>query len=127
MRALKKLKKIPPTPTTPPILPTPSKKRPANEICEKGILGTPSNKTIEIIYSKDRSMRYVISENTDGYFYYTLEKNIQKYIFESDVDTFDIQPDLQKGNCRIKFDDLSELKKAIENESYFKKHFVADI
>ena len=88
-----------------------------------------SDEVVEVIYSKDRSMRYVILEENNGLFTYQLEAIYQfngddwRYICSNDNALPAMWEPFRGIVGKSFFESVEELRKEMQNEPEFKQYF----
>lgn len=87
---------------------------------------------VKVIYSQDRSLRYVIMKTDRGYFTYTmeaidhLEEDEWKYLGDQDKSLPAMWETFGERDCRSLFDSLEELHKEIKSEPEYRQYFGGD-
>jgi hypothetical protein len=88
-----------------------------------------SDKVVEVIYSKDRSMRYVVLKENNGLLTYQLEAIYQfdeddwRYICSNDNALPAMWEPFRGIVGKSFFESMEELREEIENEPEFKQYF----
>lgn len=88
-----------------------------------------ADEVVRVIYSKDRSMRYVVLKNENGFFTYQLEAIYQydddewKYICSHDNALPAMWESFRGIEGKSLFDNIEELKKELIAEPEYKRYF----
>lgn len=87
-----------------------------------------SDKVINTVYSKDKSMRYVILKNEKGYFTYQLEKlyRFDEYEWAALYSIHNSLPAIWEpfSDGKSLFENTEELLKEMEKEPNYKQYFI---
>lgn len=92
-------------------------------------LDTFTDEVFEVVYSIDRSKRYVILMNEKGFFTYQLETIYQydadewKYIYSYEDALPAMWKPLRQIEGKSVFDNIEELKKELKAEPEYKRYF----
>lgn len=110
------------------IPPIPSWEKIVEMMYDKG-LDSFTDEVVKVVYSKDCSLRYVVTKNEKGLFTYLLEaiykfdEDEWKYIYSNDNTLPAMWEPLKCISGKSFFENIEELLKEMKEEPKYKQHF----